>query len=136
MLDSLQWKNFFGLAGVVVAVLVPVGLRYIWAKELSEAAEDVVEVTAADGSDDEHGENGDVEIVIHDAAHRNSRSKPAGEDWSRLSNDAAIALPNESSGSLGGNNGNEALASTGQAKSKGWFSKPSGRKAEEGKIRL
>ncbi|KAF8515389.1 oxalate transporter [Hysterangium stoloniferum] len=35
----ISWRNFFGLALIVVAVLIPVGLRFIWKKELRSIAE-------------------------------------------------------------------------------------------------
>ena len=35
----ISWKNGLGLSGIVVAVLVPVGLRYFWRDELKLAAE-------------------------------------------------------------------------------------------------
>lgn len=35
----ISWRNFFGLAIIVVAVLIPVGLRYVWKKELQGIAE-------------------------------------------------------------------------------------------------
>lgn len=41
---TLQWRNFFGLSGVVIAVMLPVIMRYLWTRELAEAAQDSVEV--------------------------------------------------------------------------------------------
>ncbi|KAG9127866.1 hypothetical protein FRC07_008134 [Ceratobasidium sp. 392] len=38
----ISWKNFGLLAAVVVAVLIPVGLRWSWKRELDEAGEDEV----------------------------------------------------------------------------------------------
>lgn len=38
----ISWRNFFGLAGVVVGVMVPVGLRYYWQQELAEVADGAV----------------------------------------------------------------------------------------------
>jgi hypothetical protein len=35
---TLQWRNFFGLAGVVAGVMLPVVLRYYWRDVLAEAA--------------------------------------------------------------------------------------------------
>ena len=35
----ISWRNFFGLAAIVVAVLIPVGLRYVWKKELQSVAQ-------------------------------------------------------------------------------------------------
>lgn len=35
----ISWRNFFGLAAIVVAVLIPVGLRYVWKKELQGVAQ-------------------------------------------------------------------------------------------------
>ncbi|KAH8919665.1 hypothetical protein BT69DRAFT_1223793 [Atractiella rhizophila] len=34
----ISWRNFFGLAGIVVAVMVPVAIRYAWRSELEDAA--------------------------------------------------------------------------------------------------
>ncbi|GAA99337.1 uncharacterized protein L969DRAFT_93798 [Mixia osmundae IAM 14324] len=36
----ISWTNFFGLAGIVAAVLVPVVLRRLWRTELEDAAQD------------------------------------------------------------------------------------------------
>ncbi|KAG8726991.1 hypothetical protein FRC12_022887, partial [Ceratobasidium sp. 428] len=38
----ISWKNFGLLAAVVVGVLIPVGLRWSWKRELDEAGEDEV----------------------------------------------------------------------------------------------
>lgn len=35
----ISWRNFFGLAAIVVAVLIPVGLRFVWKKELQAVAQ-------------------------------------------------------------------------------------------------
>jgi hypothetical protein len=37
--NLISWRNFFGLAAIVVAVLIPVGLRYVWKKELQGVAQ-------------------------------------------------------------------------------------------------
>lgn len=38
----ISWRNFGLLAAVVVAVLIPVGLRWSWKRELEEVGEDEV----------------------------------------------------------------------------------------------
>jgi len=45
----ISWRNFFGLAIIVVAVLIPVGLRFVWKKELQSVAQ-------ADAGIEEEGE--------------------------------------------------------------------------------
>jgi len=35
----ISWKNFLGLSAIVVAVLIPVGLRYYWRDELDSVAQ-------------------------------------------------------------------------------------------------
>lgn len=44
----ISWRNFFGLAAIVVAVLIPVGLRYVWKKELQSVAQAEAEAEEAD----------------------------------------------------------------------------------------
>jgi len=46
----ISWRNFFGLAIIIVAVLIPVGLRFIWKKELESIAEADVPVTGDEQS--------------------------------------------------------------------------------------
>jgi len=43
----ISWRNFFGLAAIVVGVLIPVGLRFVWKKELQSVAE--VDAEAEEG---------------------------------------------------------------------------------------
>lgn len=52
----ISWKNGLGLSGIVVAVLIPVGLRYYWRADLSaiqetareeEEAEETMEAVAS-----------------------------------------------------------------------------------------
>jgi hypothetical protein len=128
-----QWRNFFGLAGVVVAVLIPVLLRYLWAKELSEAAEDVVEVTSGEDNSQEdihEQNNGHVEVIVHDhQSHLNGSSKPTSNGWSQLPREGAIGLPDDGRPAAAIPSGLDASRPT------RWFSKPFGRKSE-GAIRL
>lgn len=49
----ISWRNFFGLALIVVAVLIPVGLRYVWKKELQGIAEVDAGVPPREEEDDE-----------------------------------------------------------------------------------
>lgn len=35
---GIQWQNGLGLAGIVIAVLVPVAMRKAWASDLKDAA--------------------------------------------------------------------------------------------------
>lgn len=48
----ISWRNFFGLAAIVVAVLIPVGLRYVWKKEL----QGVAQADAGTAASEEEGE--------------------------------------------------------------------------------
>ncbi|KIJ52648.1 hypothetical protein M422DRAFT_26217 [Sphaerobolus stellatus SS14] len=50
----ISWRNFFGLAIIVVAVLIPVGLRYVWKKELQVVAQTEAEI---EGTDDIESQN-------------------------------------------------------------------------------
>ncbi|TFK70306.1 hypothetical protein BDN72DRAFT_795457 [Pluteus cervinus] len=50
----ISWRNFFGLAAIVVGVLVPVGLRYWFGKEVQTISE-----TVEEGDDDDALPNGD-----------------------------------------------------------------------------
>ncbi|KAF9039707.1 hypothetical protein BDZ89DRAFT_1110114 [Hymenopellis radicata] len=49
----ISWKNFFGLSAVVIGVLIPVGLRYMFRKE----ADDIGDGTQSADSDDEEPED-------------------------------------------------------------------------------
>ncbi|KAF8893291.1 hypothetical protein CPB85DRAFT_1553070 [Mucidula mucida] len=49
----ISWKNFFGLSAVVIGVLIPVGLRYMFRKEVDE----VGDATQGTDSDDEESED-------------------------------------------------------------------------------
>lgn len=39
----ISWRNFFGLAAVVVGVMIPVGLRYWFRREVDSVVEDEME---------------------------------------------------------------------------------------------
>jgi hypothetical protein len=119
----IQWRNFFGLSGVVIAVMFPVVMRYIWTKELSEAAEDVVVVV--DGNSEVEREGDTVRIVVHEGDNESgqgkkgrtssvSRDSPGHrgrqQGWSALPDSALIKLPDgeeeeETSTSPAHNNG-------------------------------
>jgi len=117
--------------------LIPVALRYIWAKELSEAAEDVVEVTDGNSTEEGPRDNGDVEIVVHDRSQSGGTGKDAGggDDWSRLSNGHAITLPSQQDELARGFEEHGDVSIAAKSKAKGWMSNPfAGR--SEGKIRL
>lgn len=90
-----QWRNVLGLAGVIIAVLVPVMVRYIWAKELSEAAEDVVEVVQGEDTEEREGNTPNVDVIVHHDSRGNGNSKAADAEWARLRDESAIQLPVE-----------------------------------------
>ena len=48
----ISWRNFFGLAAVVVGVMIPVGLRYWFRREVDR----VSDVEESDGVDEENGD--------------------------------------------------------------------------------
>lgn len=133
-----QVRNILGLSGVVLAVLCPVIVRNIWAKELAEAAEDVVEVTATDSpvdGDDLDGGDREVEIIVHDRG-RNTRNikiaengeRTEREEWSNLPNTASIRLEPDSEG--------QQESQTSQYRR--WFSNPfkSSDGRSQGRVRL
>jgi len=63
----ISWRNFFGLSAIVVAVLIPVGLRYYWRNELKSVAE--AEQEAQEGY--AYGAvGGGGEIVLDDSSVR------------------------------------------------------------------
>lgn len=64
--DLISWRNFFGLAAVVVGVMIPVGLRYWFRKEVDSV------VDAEQGEEEgqgaimlgEEGEDGDTILAV------------------------------------------------------------------------
>ncbi|KAF5382093.1 hypothetical protein D9615_004212 [Tricholomella constricta] len=56
----ISWKNFFGLAAVVVGVMIPVGLRYWFRKEVDS----VVEEEAGGGAIQLAEEEGDTVLAV------------------------------------------------------------------------
>lgn len=88
-------------------MLLPVIIRNIWAKELAEAAEDVVEVSTEVPTEEGEpaGHVGVVEVVVHDGdgsrskasrgdAHRTGSAR-IGDGWSRLPSSSRIQLPGD-----------------------------------------
>lgn len=65
----ISWRNFFGLAAVAVGVMIPVGLRYWFRREVVDAGEEV-EVYSVDGASEEREglldgiQSGDEDRVI------------------------------------------------------------------------
>ncbi|PPQ63919.1 hypothetical protein CVT24_010317 [Panaeolus cyanescens] len=49
----ISWRNFFGLAAVAVGVMIPVGLRYWFRREVEIDADEEGEVTSMDGASEE-----------------------------------------------------------------------------------
>lgn len=136
-----QWRNFFGLAGVVIAILVPVIVRYIWAKELSEAAEDVVEVVGDVDPEEQSSGSNDVAVIVHDDSRRNGNTKAADVEWARLRDESAIRLPEQDmpeTQALRSNTASRAHADQRDSptNSQGWPFRLFGGRKSEGKIRL
>ena len=57
----ISWRNFFGLAAVVVGVMIPVGLRYWFRRQVDSVVQDEIE---DDFSQDEVGEGGDRILAV------------------------------------------------------------------------
>jgi hypothetical protein len=57
----ISWRNFFGLAAVVVGVMIPVGLRYWFRREVDSVVEDEME---DDLSQDEADEGRDRILAV------------------------------------------------------------------------
>jgi len=57
----ISWRNFFGLAAVVVGVMIPVGLRYWFRREVDSVVQDEIE---DDFSQDQVGEGGDRILAV------------------------------------------------------------------------
>lgn len=60
----ISWRNFFGLAAVVVGVLIPVGLRYWFKKEVEAITEPVVAEEDEEGDLISVGDGGDRILAI------------------------------------------------------------------------
>ncbi|KAF4614005.1 hypothetical protein D9613_007702 [Agrocybe pediades] len=55
----ISWRNFFGLAAVVVGVMIPVGLRYWFGKEVEHVVDETEE-----GADSENEEDGERVLAV------------------------------------------------------------------------
>lgn len=73
----ISWRNFFGLAAVVVGVMIPVGLRYWFRREVDTVAE----VEAGEGVLVVGGE-GDGDLILA-AGPRVGQGKKVGGDRPR-----------------------------------------------------
>lgn len=99
----ISWRNFFGLAVIVVAVLIPVGLRYVWKKELQSVAqadtgeEPPVEVEAqAPLYGYEAAEEDDDDIILQSGPSVVNKGKQVAVLGDVLSEEARlILLPND-----------------------------------------
>ncbi|KAF8876722.1 hypothetical protein BD779DRAFT_1613238 [Infundibulicybe gibba] len=79
----ISWRNFFGLAAVVVGVLIPVGLRYWFRSEVASVAQD----DEHEGSAIELGDNEEDQILA--VGPRSTAPK------SKLSSQALLATDDE-----------------------------------------
>lgn len=66
----ISWRNFFGLAAIVVGVMIPVGLRYWFRREVAIAEDGAAEGEQADEEEDT------VIAVGPPPAHKFSRKRP------------------------------------------------------------
>lgn len=84
----ISWRNFFGLAAVVVGVMIPVGLRYWFRAEVADVA--------ADDDDNQLLERGDIESEGEDrllaAGPRQTGKKPGTEYSSDEDDDDADVI--------------------------------------------
>ena len=81
----ISWRNFFGLAGVVIAVMIPVGLRSMWKKEVEEAGVD-------DGAEDGTGGPGSGGDSLD---HLENSIRPNGNRLIRKEDGRLVLLDND-----------------------------------------
>lgn len=58
----ISWRNFFGLAAVVIGVMIPVGLRYWFRREVDSVADGEVALTP--GGDEQSGDEEDQILAV------------------------------------------------------------------------
>ncbi|KAM6504430.1 hypothetical protein JOM56_001373 [Amanita muscaria] len=58
----ISWRNFFGLAAVVVGVMIPVGLRYWFKREVEKAESE--ELSEWDREEGESGGESDEDVIL------------------------------------------------------------------------
>lgn len=66
----ISWKNGLGLSGIVVAVLIPVGIRYYFRSDIASIQE--VEREEEDGNDDNGAVVGTSTTITHGAGPQES----------------------------------------------------------------
>ncbi|KAI0073674.1 hypothetical protein K474DRAFT_1627173 [Panus rudis PR-1116 ss-1] len=72
----ISWKNFFLLSGVVIGVMIPVGLRYYFRRELADVAEVEAEAELLEEDEDEDA-NGDRILAQGSRAVNGKKAKQA-----------------------------------------------------------
>lgn len=84
----ISWRNFFGLAAVAIGVMIPVGLRYWFRRQVERVAEE---------DDDEQASNDDEDRIIGTGPPSVRASKKITERQSLLSLDSHYSSDSEDS---------------------------------------
>ncbi|KAG8710998.1 hypothetical protein FRC11_003879 [Ceratobasidium sp. 423] len=81
--DLISWRNFGLLGAVVVAVLIPVGLRWSWKRELEVADEDEVRLAGgpAPGHKGKGKQRGAIVLLESDDEEEYVGSERARQGW-------------------------------------------------------